>query len=330
MTIEMNEEIKAKLISIGSADIPDSILGRTTTPSAGPGAGSTSFFISSGGHRVRLTINRNSPLKVEKYNDGVVVLLNGEPVVHGQLEDALSHCPEQAYITLTESCIYDCKFCPVPVRNGPRKSIEEILELVEEAKNIGNMKAIAITSGVLESPEEEVDYTLKVINALKAIGYKVPIGVSVYPTKNSSELLKEAGVKEIKYNVETMDREIFKNVCEGLSLDFILKSLEHAVQVFGKNRVFSNFIIGLGESDETVKEGVEKLASMGVIPVLRAIGVHPLRKGVIEANRPSQERLLKLAKMHREILDRYGLRADVSETMCLPCTGCDMTPHHDV
>ena len=50
----------------------------------------------------------------------------------------------------------------------------------------------------------------------------------------------------------------------------------------------------------------------------------------IEAARPSAERLLKLARITRKILDKYGLRVDVSQTMCLTCTGCDITPYRDI
>jgi biotin synthase-related radical SAM superfamily protein len=80
-----------------------------------------------------------------------------------------------------------------------------------------------------------------------------------------------------------------------------------------------------------VLEGVEHLAKMGVIPVLRPITIQPLRKDELEAaTRPGAERLLKLAWMTREIIDNYGLRIDVSQTMCLTCTGCDITPYRDL
>jgi biotin synthase-related radical SAM superfamily protein len=69
---------------------------------------------------------------------------------------------------------------------------------------------------------------------------------------------------------------------------------------------------------------------MGVIPVLRPISPHPLRKADVNVVRPKAERLLKLARKTREILDEHSLRADLAETMCLPCTGCDITPHRDV
>lgn len=327
----MNAEIKALLVSIGSANIEEGLLREVagTIPSAGPGAGLESFFIKSGDHRVRLSINKNSPLKVVKCCSGVSVMKDENEIVTGQLEPALSHCPEQAYITISARCINDCKFCPVPLLNGDVKSLDTVLRLVEEANQRGNLRAISITSGVAKSAEDEVKKTVEVVKALKA-KYDVPIGVSVYPTETSSEELQAAGAKEIKYNVETMDPEIFARFCPGLSLDYILKSLEKAVGIFGKNRVTSNFILGLGESDDCVMSGVDQLTKMGVIPNLRPISPHPLRSAEAGVKRPSPERLLMLAKYTRTALEEHGLRADLSETMCLACTGCDITPQRDV
>nr|QNO51380.1 hypothetical protein KMJFBAND_00017 [Methanosarcinales archaeon ANME-1 ERB6] len=67
------------------------------------------------------------------------------------------------------------------------------------------MKVIAITSGVAKSPEDEIERVAEVVKALKRYNVNVPIGVAVYPTRNSTKLLKEAGAVEHKYNVETMD-----------------------------------------------------------------------------------------------------------------------------
>jgi biotin synthase-related radical SAM superfamily protein len=328
---ELNAELKAELVAIGSVNVDESVLSKISVSAAGPGTGLKSIFFTSGGHRVRLEINKDSPLTLVRKNNDFAIFRDNKELVRGDVEPILAHCPEQAYITLSERCVYDCKFCSVPKLQGKVKSQEEVVAMVEQAQKTGKLKAIALTSGVEKSPEAEIDRVIDVVKAVKK--YNVPIGVSVHPTKDSSQRLKDAGVVEIKYNVETMDRAIFERVCtgrKGFSLDFILESLRDAVTVFGKNRVSTNFIIGLGETDECVRDGVEYLAQTGVIPILRPITLPPLRKGELEATRPSAERLLKLARMTRNILDKYGLRVDVAQTMCLPCTGCDITPYRDV
>ena len=328
----MDTTIKADLLSIGSVDVDASLLPRPSFSTAGPGMGIQSIFFTSGGHRVRLEVNRDSPLKMKLKNGHVAIERDHREIVEGEIEEVVAHCPDQVYITISERCIYNCTFCSVPKSQGKIKTVEEILDIVEKARKNGKLKVIALTSGISKSPDNEIDRVVDVVKALKK--YQVPIGVAVHPGKNSSQRLKDAGVTEVKYSVETMDREIFDRVCKGRkghTLDFILESLRDAVRIFGRNRVSSNIIIGLGETDENVRQGVEYLAQMGVIPILRPITISPLRKDDLTmATRPSPERLLNLMKMTREILEKYGLRVDVAQTMCLPCTGCDLTPGYDV
>ncbi|MDD1703826.1 MAG: radical SAM protein [Methanoregula sp.] len=327
----LTAETKAILISIGNAAIDPSLLPEDlkTTATAGPGAGGTSFFIYSGGHRVRLSLNPDSSLKVIPWKDGVAVTKEGNIIAFGTLERPLCHCPQQAYITVSERCIYNCKFCPVPLVNGHVKTIDEIIGMVDAARTAGEITAISLTSGVAESPEKEVEYMVKVVEELSK-RYELPIGVSVYPTARSSLDLFAAGASEVKYNVETMNPAIFAKVCPGLSLDGILSTLETAVPIFGRNHVSSNFIIGLGETDECVELGIERLAEMGVITNLRPISAHPLRKGDIMVERPSSYRILRLTRKNKEILERHGLSVLKAKTMCLPCTGCDLVPQRDL
>jgi len=324
-------EIKALLIAEGGADIDEKLLGRITTPASGPGAGLTSFFVRFNGHRVRLGVKHSSKFKASLDGNEVVIKENGKELVRGYLEDALAHCPKQAYITVSEMCVLDCQYCPVPLLGGRVKLLDKvekiIMDILANPQLAHQLNAIALTSGIEKSPENEVERIVDVVKRLKK--YNLPIGVSVYPTANSNRILKDAGADEIKYNVETMDHDLFEKMCPGLSLDFIISALKDAVRVFGKNKVFSNIIIGLGESDKTVIDGMEGLAKIGVITILRAAVEHPLR-GHVGIKRPDAERLLRLAEKEREILDRYGLRCDVAQTMCAPCTGCDLIPHRDL
>jgi biotin synthase-related radical SAM superfamily protein len=220
----------------------------------------------------------------------------------------------------------------VPLLGGSVKSQSDvemaISRILADPKLASKLKAIALTSGVETSAQHEAERIAAIIHALRE-KYDLPIGVSVYPTPNSTKLLKEAGADEIKYNVETMDRQLFKQMCPGLSLDSILKALKDAVEIFGRNKVFSNILVGLGEDDLSIVNGMCELIKIGVIPILRAAVEHPLRAET-GIRRPDAERLLRLARKERELLDQYGLRADEAKTMCAPCTGCDLTPHRDV
>ncbi|MDW5550690.1 radical SAM protein [Methanosarcina sp.] len=330
MDKKLNTNIKAALLSIGSAQVdksllPDKLESKAT---AGPGAGGSSIFLKSGDRRLRLTINDASPLHVVPEGEHVVVIKDDEVVARGVLERPLCHCPEQAYITLSEKCVYDCQFCPVPKMHGGVKDSAKVIQMVEEAYATGELKAISLTSGIAVSPKKEVQRAVSIIKQLTS-EYDLPIGVSVYPTTGSSEELYSAGACEIKYNVETMDPELFRRFCPDLSLYTVLDALDTAVNVFGKNRVSSNFIIGLGESDETVRKGIKLLTNRCIIPILRPISPHPLRKDV-KITRPDAERLLKLGSMLKDMLDHESLCVDKSRTMCLFCTGCDLTPHKDI
>src|SRR5512138_1583700 len=150
----LTARVKALLLSIGSGDVDPSLLPDElrTIATAGPGAGGTSFFITDGQHRVRLAVNTESPLKIIPWRDGVAVRKEGRIIARGRLELPLCHCPEQAYITVSERCIFDCRFCPVPLLNGRVKTINEIIALVENAAARGTVRAISLTSGVAESP----------------------------------------------------------------------------------------------------------------------------------------------------------------------------------
>lgn len=329
LLLEMDLKTKAKLISIGTIELPKIKIPSSPVSTAGPGAGEKNVFFSSGKRRVRLGIMEDSPLKLKELaGNEVAIIEKGKEIARGHLEAPLIHCPEQAYITVSERCIYDCKFCAVPKLSGGVKSLDQVVEMIKQANAKGQLKAISLTSGVEKNPQEEVTRVAEVVRAVRHFG--VPIGVSVTPAPRSSEILKLAGANEIKYNVECLDPEVFKKVCPGVSLDHIKTALRDAVDHFGRNKVISNVIVGLGESDKILREGIDELAEMGVLPNLRAVYPHPLRKGETNMNRPSAESLLSLAQYTRKALDKHGLRGDRSVTMCYFCTGCDLIPHRDL
>lgn len=330
---ELSTSIKAELISIGSVRIDKSLLPVELKNIVDTGlmTSNSAIFLRSGKRRVRLAVNDLSPLRVVPEGEQVVVLKNEEELFRGMLERPLCHCPEQAYITISEKCVYDCQFCQLPKLQGGIKSSATVQQMVAEAYATGDLKAISLTSGVAVSPKKEVERMVSIVKQLTR-KYDLPIGVSVYPTKDSSEELYSAGACEVKYNVGTMDPELFRSFCPQLSLHEVLDALENAVNIFGRNKVSSNLIIGLGENDETIRKGITYLTGRCIIPILRPrpISSYSFREYPGNVKRPDAARLLKWGSILRDMLDRQSLCVNKSRTMCLLCTGCDITPHIDI
>jgi len=157
-TVDKSAETKAFLIAEGGVDIDERILGRITTPASGPGAGLTSFFLRFDGHRVRLGIKHGARLKASLEGNEVVIRDHEKEIVRGSLEDAIAHCPGQAYITVSEVCIFDCQYCPVPLLGGSVKSQSDvektISRILADPKLASELKAIALTSGVEKSAQQ--------------------------------------------------------------------------------------------------------------------------------------------------------------------------------
>jgi biotin synthase-related radical SAM superfamily protein len=162
------------------------------------------------------------------------------------------------------------------------------------------------------------------VHAVRQFG--LPIGVSIYPTPESPKLLASEGITEVKWNIEAATPELFVRMCPHLDLERIWNVLRDSVDLFGENRVFSNVIVGLGETDGEIETCLSALTSIGVIPVLRPLTPCGELSGY---PRPSAERLLRLLVLHQNALRAAGLDTRKAVTMCTACTGCDLVPGRD-
>jgi biotin synthase-related radical SAM superfamily protein len=318
------KDLKARLLEAGSVKLTGEPADRFIALSAaGPGAGGRgAIFFGMGSHRVKFSLNPAAGIEIAHRGNGVADLYFEGELIPGRLLEPGLHCPEQAFITVTGSCIFRCRYCTVPRIGGKRKSIDEIMGLVESVRH--RIHAIAITSGVLSDIEEEEAYVIEVIRHLAFFG--LPIGVSIYPADKTPDRLKELGVAEVKFNLEAATPELFAAMCPGLDYDRIWTTLDRSVELFGKGRVFSNVIVGLGETDVELDTCIRKLTSHGVIPVLRPL--NPVA-GFAGTPRPTAERLQKVFAMHRQALEREGLDTREALTMCTNCAGCDLVPGRD-
>ena len=317
-------ELKARLLATGKVRLTgmeaDSYIASSR---AGPGAGgSGSVFFSMEGRRVRLSLYDAAKAEIVHMGGGNALLRFDGDEYQGILERPGLHCPRQAYITISGSCIFECRYCNVWKNSTPRRSINEIEHMVRSV--FPDIDAISLTSGVLTEIGEEEAYTREVVRRLGI--FHLPIGVSIYPVSGTSERLYAAGAMEVKYNLETATAALFAEMCPGLVRDDALAELRVAVPLFGKNHVFSNIILGLGETDDEMASCIGQLCQEGIIPVIRPLNP---TGDLAHYHPPQPERLLRIFRILKSYLERYGLDPANSLTMCPACTGCDLIPGRD-
>ncbi len=308
---------------------------------AGPGAGAVGVVFAFGNTRAKKPISREEGEFELVDQDGRLAIFKGSKrfIANVELVPTLLHAPFQAFVNLDNACVMDCKFCASPrLGHEITKDLtdEKILTMIMDASKRKDFESVALTSAVPDSPQMTVRRMASIVKKVRDSLPEVPIGVEPYATRpDEVELLRDSGADEIKLNIESFDRDIFEKICPKRDYDIILHVINHSCEVFGKNRVCSNIIFGLGETDETVLEGTKVLANMGAVATLRALRRNEYNiRGLEECLGPlapvKAERMLKLAREQKKILRSYGLSPLRFKTMCHSCLSCDLVPFWDV
>ncbi|MGQ9582750.1 MAG: radical SAM protein [Thermoplasmatota archaeon] len=365
-------ELKARLLSAGEILIPApaTLPALLTRSSAGPGAGCLSVFLDIRGCLVRLEAVRTGGAgrawgagreqkpqgpgrspgraasapparrpRIEPCGGGYALVwasgsaLSGVRVVPGNL-----HAPRQAFINLHNECRFRCAFCALPrLPRRPWPGMDGWLRIISGAVQRGRVDAVAITTGVPHGVSGAVGDVAELARRVRSAFPELPIGVEPYATSpRDIRRLKSSGATELKLNIQCATEELMERVCPGLDWGGIWAALEAGVEVFGRNRVCSNLILGLGESDREALAAAERLARIGALVNLRPLRVspwntEPLREALGRAPRtPSPPRLLRLALAQKKIFQRHSLDPSVFRTMCHRCTACELAPFRDI
>lgn len=283
--------------------------------------------------RVRLTISDDAKLLLDKKDKDNLIIFdlieNTVLIENVVIEQPLAHAPEQMFFTLYRTCKRGCKFCPLTYSN--EKAHHSLNDIIGRIKGNKTPLSIGITTAsppYLET-KDIVDEICFIASKIKeTTNSKIPIGVSLNsPNADELSLLKKYGIDEIRLNLETPNEELAKSIMPNKPIKDIYCSIENAVNTFGAGKVSSNIIVGLGESDEDIISGVEKLASIGSIATLYPYD--PIKNNHMLFFRPSELRLYNLALSHKQILQKYGLHPMNLKTMCCSCAASHILPEKD-
>jgi biotin synthase len=133
------------------------------------------------------------------------------------------------------------------------------------------------------------DVFTDVLNLLRLIHSHtdLPISLSCQPFRGEQiRNLADAGLDRIGIPLDAASPELFSKI-KGSDADGPytwnehLKALEYSVTVFGRGRVSTHFIVGLGETDAQLVSMIQKMVDMGVYPSL--FSFTPIRGTALES-----------------------------------------------
>lgn len=299
------------------------------------------IFIKLGDHsRVRLVVDDAPSFLVDVNRHGELILQDsgtGETLLENLvLEDAVVHAPMQLFLGIYEYCRIGCKFCPLgKVQSGLiHYSLDSVFEDIEKAKK-DSFTSIGITTAIpyhLSSEDVADEMIFLVTKIREKVGPNIPIGVSTrIPSEGKLLLLKLAGATEARLNIEIPNSTLSKKLMPNKPVEEIMPCIEMACAVFGRGKVSSNIILGLGENDDDVIKCVEHLAEIGAIATLYPYD--PFESEICATKsfqRPTAERLYRLAVAHKEILEKHNLDTCTLLTMCPACSASHIFPGKDL
>lgn len=209
----------------------------------------------------------------------------GTAMVINLLKGRLDAAPTTAYLMTYRQgkCLANCGFCPQARKSRGRAdmlsrvswpvfSTADVLDGLQKTVKDDRIKRVCIQA--LNYPDV-FTHLLAIVNAICQRG-NIPISVSCQPLKGENlRRLAEAGVDRIGVPLDATTEEIFDSV-KGARADGPydwrgqFEVLKEAVNVFGKGKVSTHLIVGLGETEKEMAETIQRCVDMGVLPALFA------------------------------------------------------------
>jgi biotin synthase-related radical SAM superfamily protein len=223
----------------------------------------------------------------------------GSAVVLGLLKSRLDAKPTTVYLLThgTGKCRARCAFCPQShLSKGRADMLSRVVWPTFPTKDVISRVAVAFGEGgtrrvcvqALDYPNVQED----IIHLARRIhsSCEIPISVSCQPLLREDLLsLVNIGVDRVSIALDAVTEDLFNRVKGPMiggpyTWERHFDALREAVELFGRNRVTTHLIAGLGEKEEDIVAMMQRCVNLGVYPALFAFT--PIQ-GTILADRPS-------------------------------------------
>ena len=192
------------------------------------------------------------------------------------------------------------------------------------------VRQLVMTTGTSNGPDRGARHLARCVTAVSDVLPRLPIGVQIEPPADLSWLRKlhAAGTTAIGIHVESLDQAVRERWTPGkatVGLERYDEAWTEAVRVFGRNRVSTFLLIGLGENPDELVAGAKRLIGMGVYPFV--VPYRPLQGALAHADgvpAPSHELVADVTDRVATALQRAGMRGAEQGAGCAACGACSV------
>jgi radical SAM protein (TIGR04043 family) len=242
--------------------------------------------------------------------------------------------------TVVQTCIrYEpdqrCRFCTIEesLRSGATiaaKTPAQLAEVAEAAVRLDGVRQMVMTTGTTTGPDRGARNLVRCVRAVLAAVPGLPIQVQIEPPADLAVLteLHDAGATAIGIHVESMDDEVRRRWMPGKSAVPMAEyeaAWDEAVRVFGRNRVSTYLLIGLGEDPDELVAGAASLIERGVypfvVPFRPMLGTLARRDGWPA---PDRELVHDVTVRVAALLRAAGMTGDDQQAGCAACGACSV------
>jgi radical SAM protein (TIGR04043 family) len=321
---------------------------------AGAGPSDDGHF-SIAGHGATIPINPLSDFMIE----GDRVFLKGEdtgvevrPVARPRFYDlttadgvsyekiARLHGTSVLATTVIQRCVrysqsQRCRFCTIEesLHAGDTiavKSPEQLAEVATAAVHLDGVTHLVMTTGTTHGRDRGAAHLVKCLRAVKGAVPHLPVQVQCEPPADLAVIseLKAAGATTIGIHVESMNDAVRRAWMPGKStvpLSEYRAAWTEAVRVFGRNRVSTYLLIGLGEAADELVDAARELIDMGVYPFV--VPFRPLAGSLATSDGaapPDADLFADVTARVAELLGRAAMTGAGQQAGCAACGACSL------
>jgi radical SAM protein (TIGR04043 family) len=305
------------------------------------------------GRNATLPLNPHSPYRVRDgrvWRGATDLGLSVEPVRRPAFYDlvtadgvrydqiALLHGRDVLATTVVQTCIRyaepdRCRFCSIEesLRSGATiaaKTPAQLAEVAEAAVRLDGIRQMVMTTGTTHGPDRGGRHLARCVAAVLDAVPGLPVQVQIEPPADLGVIaaLRAAGAASIGIHVESLDDVVRRRWMPGKAtapLAEYERAWDEAVRVFGRNRVSTYLLIGLGEDPDELVAGAGRLIERGVypfvVPMRPMLGTLARRDGAVA---PPPGLVRSVTARVAALLRAAGMTGADQEAGCAACGAC--------